>query len=333
MNPTAAFKNLLLGLGRDIDDQVISRIQSSNPAALMTANTMSQAAVWYKHFENLPNTITRGIFMRDTGFVLDGNHEHFTTVIRACRNVGDESFDFLFKILPQDEIVSRRTLPLPLPEVTAALAMVGGPFLVRCGLEEVRVVFDDAGDALTAKGKGGGHRCSGLIMRMFSKPVNEIFAQLSETTLLKRTLAMMKAVNYIHTLDYVHMDIKEANIFVSSNGTWFLGDYGSCVAVGTSFGDNTTTCYHFQTSLPAIGVQLAEYRYDWQMLTVVIAAQLNISQPLDHSDLRESVITRIDACNNQTLRDVLRGLIIHCDRVYEVGGMNELCPDVIDPEF
>ncbi len=339
VNPTVfAFKKLLRGLGTDIDDAIISRIQQSNPFALITASNEYEAHTWYNHFKNLPNTLTRGIFARETGFVLNGRHNTISSVIRACRNLGDESHDFIFKLFPREE--SMRGGILLLPEVTAALAMLSGPFLVRCRFEVVCHV-EELAKGEGERGRAGGpgetgtrqvHACGGLLMHMFSKSVSGIYAQLSETTLLKRTIAMIKAVNYVHVLDYVHMDVKDTNIFVSSNGTWFLDDFGSCVAVGTNFGDNTTTYFHFD-DLPAFDLCLAEYRYDWQMLSVVIASQLNIGEALEHSNLRQSVLARIDTCKEPTLRDILHDLINCRDRVYEVSGMNDLCPDVIDPEF
>lgn len=53
-------------------------------------------------------------------------------------------------------------------------------------------------------------------------------AQLCETALFAGFQQMIAAVEYMHSLNLVHMDIKGDNIFLDSQGKWFLGDFGSC---------------------------------------------------------------------------------------------------------
>lgn len=53
-------------------------------------------------------------------------------------------------------------------------------------------------------------------------------AQLCEPALLVGLQHMISALEYIHSFNLVHMDIKGDNIFIDSNGSWFLGDFGSC---------------------------------------------------------------------------------------------------------
>ena len=54
--------------------------------------------------------------------------------------------------------------------------------------------------------------------------------QLSPPLLFRGLQQMYKALDYLHkNCNVVHMDVKPSNIFVATNGDWFLGDYGSCV--------------------------------------------------------------------------------------------------------
>jgi serine/threonine protein kinase len=53
---------------------------------------------------------------------------------------------------------------------------------------------------------------------------------------------MIIAINSIHTDGIVHMDLKEANIFVRE-GVWFVGDFGSCVNHGDLILEKTGGCY------------------------------------------------------------------------------------------
>lgn len=43
---------------------------------------------------------------------------------------------------------------------------------------------------------------------------------------------LISAIDSIHAAGYVHCDIKASNIFVAVDGSWCLGDYGSCRPVG-----------------------------------------------------------------------------------------------------
>ena len=43
---------------------------------------------------------------------------------------------------------------------------------------------------------------------------------------------IMSALEYIHSQKFVHSDVKAMNVFVSHDGKWFLGDFGSCTRFG-----------------------------------------------------------------------------------------------------
>jgi serine/threonine protein kinase len=35
------------------------------------------------------------------------------------------------------------------------------------------------------------------------------------------------AIEYMHSKSIIHMDVRDANIFIDYNGDWVLGDFGS----------------------------------------------------------------------------------------------------------
>jgi serine/threonine protein kinase len=43
---------------------------------------------------------------------------------------------------------------------------------------------------------------------------------------------MMTCIEYLHTSNFVHMDIKPSNIFYNEFGDYYLGDFGSACKIG-----------------------------------------------------------------------------------------------------
>jgi serine/threonine protein kinase len=66
----------------------------------------------------------------------------------------------------------------------------------------------------------------------FSRP-------LDKTDSSKLISQMLTALNFLHNNKLVHMDLKPANIFIDSNGNFFLGDFGSVRKIGDSIGSTT----------------------------------------------------------------------------------------------
>lgn len=62
-------------------------------------------------------------------------------------------------------------------------------------------------------------------MPIFSECLDKC-PQLTEEALLAGGERMVTALNYLHQLGFIHMDVKQSNIFI--RGDWYLGDFGSC---------------------------------------------------------------------------------------------------------
>ena len=219
-----------------------------------------------------------------TGYQLDGMHLHLDGIILAGN---DEGMLFMFKLANGSGDA----------EVVAETKVYGGPYMVGCRHEHAQ--YDC--------GNGSHNLFRGLLMRKFEGTLDTDSFQLSLPALLKRAKAVILAVNHIHTLNLVHMDIKDGNVFVK-DGLWFIGDFGSCVPIGEPIGSTS----HPQSR--ALVTTPAYWKYDWYMLCMVIARQLNV-----HGEIRfvlpqmhDTTVERINLCENVELKCLLNSLLL-CD--------------------
>ena len=277
----------------------MARAVKGNPDRLRNIRTADEAIEYYYTLRNCPGSTTRGCFLTKTSYVLDGDVENMPAgMIYAFDNKGKR---FIFKplqgILSPPELQSERN---------AAKKMNEGPHLVRTEYLEARM---DSGEAF-----------GGLLMAEYARSLREMerfSPQLGEDVLLNFAHAMIEAVNYIHSLDLVHMDIKQSNIFVDSEGNWFLGDFGGCVEVGKKVRECT------EVLLPRVGEessrvvgQLAEWRFDWMMLATVFAGQLDVLKDMAVNSKGyitiEGIRVRFEKVQSDTLKELLCRMLV-CD--------------------
>ena len=94
-------------------------------------------------------------------------------------------------------------------------------------------------------------------------------ARLWPTSLIDGSTRMIQALEFMHGLDVIHMDVKGSNILIDQAGDWYLGDFGSTRAAGEAV--FTTTPSFYPTSLSGLP---ALPKYDWFMLLVTILIEL-----------------------------------------------------------
>eukprot|EP01012_Entosiphon_sulcatum_P019829 TRINITY_DN24791_c2_g1_i1.p1 TRINITY_DN24791_c2_g1~~TRINITY_DN24791_c2_g1_i1.p1 ORF type:complete len:369 (+),score=43.29 TRINITY_DN24791_c2_g1_i1:575-1681(+) len=80
--------------------------------------------------------------------------------------------------------------------------------------------------------------------------------------MFERNIAgLIHGVTYIHNAGLVHMDIKLPNIFVTDDGQWLLGDFGSCVCLHEKIAETTLRWYPID-----LINNHAKVEFDWFML-------------------------------------------------------------------
>jgi hypothetical protein len=280
------FEDLLNLAGTRPRPAVMERLQRFKETAILTAGTAFEAQGWYEWAKNLPQTVTRDLFHNLTGYQLDagGRHPNINGFFLAGN---DEGLRFMFKTVKEGS-----------EEAFAATKVCGGPFLVGSRFERVEHAEDD----------GSTRVFEGLLMHKYDGTLQEEGNrfQLSPETLLKRTKAMILAVNHIHLQNLVHMDIKDNNIF-AKDGLWCLGDFGSCVI----FKDPITSTSHPLAKKLLHEKTPSSWKYDWYMLCMVITRQFNVHVefPYIMHQIHDAMVELINRCPNVELQSLLTFLL------------------------
>lgn len=130
------------------------------------------------------------------------------------------------------------------------------------------------------KGEAGRRESiSVLVMPQFCGTLASPVKWLTSDCLVSGAQRIISALNYLHEHNFVHMDVKADNIFISMDGGWYLGDFGSCVPVSAPIRSFTQIFYWERLRL---GETPAEFRYDWAMLAVALIIQARVGQNEHH---------------------------------------------------
>ena len=284
----ARFEGYLRAAGIHPRPDVLQRLQLLRDTAIVTAGSPAEALHWYEWARDLPRSPTRGRFRSVTGFLLNGPSAVDANILLAYDAGGGAA---MFKAMPS----------VGCDEVVAARAVFGGPGLVPCELR-------------SAEREDGSIFC-GLLMPKYERSLAAVpELVLSEEVLYERAQTLLAAVRHMHHIGFVHMDIKEANVFVGDDGSWWLGDFGSAVREGASIVSTTRglhpelEAWHLQPPQPA------RCRYDMYMLTGLLVRQLDAPRdragaaPGSAGPSSSAVRERVLRVRFEALRTLLSGL-------------------------
>mmetsp|Transcript_31602 Transcript_31602/g.94214 ORF Transcript_31602/g.94214 Transcript_31602/m.94214 type:complete len:263 (-) Transcript_31602:91-879(-) len=135
---------------------------------------------------------------------------------------------------------------------------------------DAEVVILDLGEGHVSGRKPGRHAV--VVMPQYPSSVAS-FGRLKmpQAVLAKQGARLEEALEYIHSLGLVHMDITGANILVDMSGQWALCDFGAVVRAGCHVKEVTQM---FAPVAQLIG-KPAKKQYDWHMLAVALAVWLH----------------------------------------------------------
>ena len=110
----------------------------------------------------------------------------------------------------------------------------------------------------------------------------------SEDTIIKYFYQICKGINYIHSKNIIHRDIKSQNIFLMKNGAIKIGDFGIAKALSKTNSNAMTvigTPYYFSPEI--INGEPYNYKTDIWSLGVVLYELCTLKLPFDSNNIAQ----------------------------------------------
>jgi len=161
-----------------------------------------------------------------------------------------------------------------------------------------------------------GNRSAYFGMRMYRGTVLSLVGvqpQMSQEIIAQKGKDIKRALEHVHKLNLVHMDVKPENILLDQEGRWYLADFGSCVEKGAKIGCTTESQYPYY-----LDGKCAHPKFDFYMLGVTL---LQIVVFKDSSDIKNFCATEgwvdvsIKKLESEKLKTLVKELIykdVHC---------------------
>ena len=268
---------------------MLTRLQQNKDSVFFSATTADEASYWYAWAKGLPLSPTRGRFKSRSGYTLNGPWSHGGSTLLTAFD--DQGAAALFKtVCSRDD-----------PEVVAALTLNGGPAVVPASF-------------CSAERDDGTEFC-GLLMPKYERSLDAApEVVLPQAVLILRAKALLGALRHVHAAGFVHMDVKEANVFVDAAGNWALGDFGSAVREGAAITSTTRGLHPGLAGWAAARPPLCARRaHDLYMAAGLLVRQLDAPALRvacgDEGPREEELRARVARVEHEDLRALLTGLV------------------------
>ena len=251
------------------DERVIEQLRSTHISYLAgNIDNVDAALNLYRMIKELPATLTRTIIRDQLQIRVNGalslGKPH---ILGAAHTHGAQ---LVVKLLFLDTNDYRPT-PVKLAqianEIACCTALSTGNEPSNLALVPCRVEIVDVPKEFELQSRQRG-TFNALVMPRYLQSLAKS-PELSEEHLVIQFSRLVEALDYVHRKDYVHMDVKADNIFMDSDGRFFLGDFGSACKKGDDITSTTAAFYHSKI----IGTK-ALPQYDWYMLLVTLLIEL-----------------------------------------------------------
>ena len=219
------------------DEVVLQLLERHMPAAMLAVFDADAARDLYDRGKQLPGTPTRILVHDATGVTLNGpvlgpGGEPVLNVLTGTSHSGRP---LVAKLLYDPSSQAAEV------QLCSALQLapwddpsVHPHFMARASVVGVQVDSDDRSGVAVARRHGA---LTALLMQRHPACLAEL-PQLPGEVIVRGALQLQCALTFLHTThgaresSWVHMDVKAANVLVSSSGDWLLSDFGSAVREG-----------------------------------------------------------------------------------------------------
>jgi serine/threonine protein kinase len=144
---------------------------------------------------------------------------------------------------------------------------------------------------------------SGILMEKYQSTLSRCSIPLKPEVLLHFGKQPRVAISTLHDCGFCHMDIKPANVFISTGATCFLGDYGGATKVGELVREQALSYY------PTDAGPCAEQETGFLLLTVTLL-ELYGSIPSPPSPMSiEHIRANVVSLENDHVKTFLKELL------------------------
>jgi hypothetical protein len=243
--------NVIAGGITDPKDNILTKIVLLFPQQMTLAYNPEIAVALYKTVEELPGSHTRDAVNLIHKLTINGPwNASVPGVIVAVEESGEPC---LAKVLSSYDTRELLTLQKINHKVFK---------------EEIPIVPGVIRQTSNIPGRNEKDSFNCFVMPHFSTALH-LMPKLRERALVLGAQRMLAAVEHLHSLGLVHMDIAPTNIFVDMKGLWYLGDFGACVEVNKEV-RQTNRAFIYED----YDREKASFDYDWFMLWTTVLYML-----------------------------------------------------------
>jgi Protein kinase domain len=303
---------------------ILNKIRASYASEMLASiHDVESAMDLYERVNGMPSTFTKAIVEHQTGTHINGPLMLDTPkLLVGSRSPRGRPIVVKLLILDFDEARPQSVRDADLQsEAKCCVDLELERLHCRVALVPCEVFKLSATPDMVGQTRRCGEFTALLMPRYFGSLVRSPFSFPESVATDGRRL--IDALRYMHTRSYVHMDVKGDNVFIDSEGAWFLGDFGSACIVDSPVRSTTDIFYHTST----LGCP-ARPKFDWFMLLVMLLIELGNRQEWtkkfverDSHHVSEALVTaeaRRVIDNHEYYAQDLRGVIEEALRAYNL---------------
>lgn len=248
------------------DERTMTKLRNNfSTQVLLTANSPEAAGDLYRQVKALPATLTLAALSQNNRLAVNGplNLERPYILTASDSMTGEMLMVKILRYNPDMfNVTKTQQNTLHVREKTVNDLVKDRIGFVPATVVSVKVAVEEGHHVGSSAGDFTALRMPRYTTTLADAPT------VGGTVMMTGASRMVNCLNYLHSLRWCHMDVKSANIFIDSAGSWFLGDFGSSTPTGETVYSCTDAFY-----MHAVIGAAAAPKYDWYMLAVLLCIE------------------------------------------------------------